>query len=118
MPLQLSRSNKGWHTQWFYVKNDVAAPLLEFTGCLVEEVPQVWVWGAPDKEKKKLHDHLKAITLLKDRGLHGIGVIRAYHTRRVAPLMARALPLYKMTPDVSRQSLVTCPLSSPWKKLY
>jgi hypothetical protein len=73
----------------------------------------VWVWGGPDKEKTKIPDHLKDIMLLKDYGLHGIGVIRAYHTRRVAPLMARALPLYKMTPDTSGQSLVTCPLSSP-----
>jgi hypothetical protein len=55
--------------------------------------------GSPNKEKRKLVDHLKAIRLLKDRGLHGTGVIRAYHTRRVVPLMARALSLYEMTPN-------------------
>jgi hypothetical protein len=41
-------------------------------------------------EKRRLGDLLKAIALLKRHGLHAIGVIRAYHARRVAPLMARA----------------------------
>jgi hypothetical protein len=39
MALQLSRSKKGWHTQWFYLKNDAIAPLSKFTSCLVEEAP-------------------------------------------------------------------------------
>ena len=37
--MHLSTSNKGWHSHWFYVKNDVAAPLPEFIGHLIEEVP-------------------------------------------------------------------------------
>ena len=39
MPCQLSRSNKGWHAQWFYVKNAAAAPLPDFTERLIEEAP-------------------------------------------------------------------------------
>jgi len=39
MPCQLSRSNKGWHSHWFYLKNDPTAPLLVFSRRLVEEVP-------------------------------------------------------------------------------
>ena len=42
MPCQLSRSNKGWHVQWFYLKNDPANPLTDFTGCLMEEAPLTW----------------------------------------------------------------------------
>ena len=42
MPCQLSRSNKGWHLHWFYLKNDSAAPLQVFSGRLVEEVPPSW----------------------------------------------------------------------------
>ena len=38
-PMRLSSSNKGWHSHWFYVRNDAAAPMLEFTGCLIAEVP-------------------------------------------------------------------------------
>ena len=33
--------------------------------------------------------------------MKGLGVIRAYHTRRVAPLMMRVLPLYAMVPEAS-----------------
>ena len=33
----LSTSNKGWHSHWFYLKNDAAAPLPKFTRCLIEE---------------------------------------------------------------------------------
>ena len=98
MTYPLSRSNKGWHVLWFYMKNDPAAPLSDFTGRLIEEVPPVWGWGPPEKEKKRMRDILDAIVFLKNHGLHGANVIGAYHVRRVVPLMARALPLYEMTP--------------------
>ena len=51
----LSTSNKGWHSQWFYLKIDAVAPLSEFTGCLIEEAPESWrKWGILDKDKKKI----------------------------------------------------------------
>ena len=50
-----SMSNKGWHLQWFYLKNDVAAPLPEFTRHLIEEAPESWrKWGITEKDKKKI----------------------------------------------------------------
>ena len=100
MPCQLSRSNKRWHSHWFYLKDDPAAPLPVFSEHMVEEVPSSWPWGAPIKEKKRMYDLLEAIAFLKTHGLHGDGVIGGYHARRVAPLMARVLPLYGMTPSV------------------
>ena len=57
------------------------------------------VGGPPEKEKRRLLDLLDAIAFLKDHGLRGVGVIRVYHARRVAPLMACVLPLYRMAPD-------------------
>ena len=39
-PMRLSTSNKGWHSHWIYVKNYAAAPLLAFTGRLIEEVSE------------------------------------------------------------------------------
>ena len=33
--------------------------------------------------------------------MKGSGIISAYHTQRVAPLMSRALPLYLMVPKAS-----------------
>ena len=98
----MSTSNKGWHSHWFYLKNDAAALLPEFTGRLVEEVLDSWrKWGVLEKDKKKIRNHLIAIQILKERGLKGSGIIRAYHTRRVAPLMRHALPLYGMAPEAS-----------------
>ena len=75
MPCQLSRSKKGWHLHWFYQKNDPAAPLLVFSGRLIEEVPPLWPWGPPIKEKKRMRDLLEAITFLKTHGLYGASII-------------------------------------------
>jgi hypothetical protein len=85
MSLLLMKSNKGCHKLWFYLKNDAAAPLP--------------VWGPVNKEKKRMHDHLKAIVILKDRGLRGTGVIGTYHMRRVVPLMVHALLMHRITLD-------------------
>ena len=54
--------------------------------------------GVPDKDKKKIQDHLTAIQILKERGMKGSGIIGTYHTWRVAPLMSHTLPLYLMAP--------------------
>ena len=100
--MRLSTSNKGWHSQWFYLKNDATASLPEFTGHLIEEVLESWrKWGVLEKDKKKIRDHITAIHILKENGLKGSGVIGAYHTRRVAPLMTHALLLYAMAPEAS-----------------
>ena len=83
--MHLSMSNKGWHSQWFYLKNAVAAPLSEFTERLIEEALESWSkWGVLEKDKKKIWDHITAIHILKECGLKGSGVIGAYHTRRGA----------------------------------
>ena len=98
----LLTSNKGWHSQWFYLKNDAIALLSEFIGRLIEEALEQWrKWGIPKKDKKKIRDHITAIHILKESGLKGSGVIRAYHARRVAPLTMHVLPLYVMVPKAS-----------------
>jgi len=99
MPCQLSISNKGWHSHWFYLKDDPTAPLPIFFECLIKEAPPSWPWRPPVKEMKRMHDLLEAIAFSKTHGLHGAGIIGGYHVRRVAPLMARVLPLYGMTPS-------------------
>jgi hypothetical protein len=35
----------------------------------------VWGWGPPEKEKKRLCDHLVTIVILKNHGLRGVSVI-------------------------------------------
>ena len=57
----LSTSNKGWHSLCFYVKDDVATPLVAFSGRIIEEVLGSWKWGVLDKDKKRIKDHLAAL---------------------------------------------------------
>ena len=59
--MRLSTSNKGWHSHWFYVKDDIAAPVPVFSGRIIEEVPGSWKWGVPDKDKKRIKDHLATL---------------------------------------------------------
>jgi hypothetical protein len=66
---------------------------------LIEEVPPEWGYGPVKKEKRRLRELIDVIALLRSGGVHGAGVIGAYHVRGVAPLMACTLPLYEMTPD-------------------
>jgi hypothetical protein len=53
-----------------------------------------------DKEKKRLALLVGAIAYLKGYSIYDASVIEAYHSRRVAPPMVRALPLYGMAPSV------------------
>ena len=39
--MRLSTSNKGWHSHWFYVKDNIAAPLPAFSRRVIEEVPKL-----------------------------------------------------------------------------
>ena len=69
------------------------------------------------KEKKHITDLLAALHALKERGVKGSGIIGAYHTRRVAPLMARALPLYRMMPRMSFEGMVLVDEALPPSKV-
>ena len=46
-------SNRGWHEEWFYIKNPVEAPFLAFTGGRPERRDS-WSWGPSRREKKKV----------------------------------------------------------------
>jgi hypothetical protein len=46
MSLPLTVSNKGWHKQWFYLKNDPTAPLPIFSDSFIESVWKAWVWAS------------------------------------------------------------------------
>ena len=40
--MRLATSNKGWHSQWVYIRDDVSATLPRYTGRLIEEAPGSW----------------------------------------------------------------------------
>ena len=115
--MRLSTSNKGWHSQWFYIKNDAAAPLPAFTEHCILEAPGSWGWGIPGKGKKQLNGLLAAIRTLKQRGVKGSAIIGAYHVRTVAPLMAHALPLYQMVLEASFEGTVLVDEALPYSEV-
>jgi hypothetical protein len=96
MAITTTKSNKGWHSRWFYIKN-YDAPLPLFTSRTTLAAPPLWSWG-PVEKKKRLAPLLGAIAYLKGPSLCDTGVIGVYHSRRVAPLMVCMLPLYEMVP--------------------
>ncbi|KAG2640538.1 hypothetical protein PVAP13_2KG109380 [Panicum virgatum] len=70
MAISMTKSNKGWHVQWFYVKNDDTPPPPSpiFSKRTIEETPPGWGWGPIEREKKRLSD-LLAATLEEPRPL-------------------------------------------------
>jgi hypothetical protein len=42
MAITTMKSNKGWHSWWFYIKNHDAAPVPLFIGCMIVAAPPVW----------------------------------------------------------------------------
>jgi len=115
--MRLATSNKGWHSQWFYVRDDVSATLPKYTGRLIVDAPASWGWGVQTKDKKHISDLLSALHALKGRGVKGSGIIGAYHARRVAPLMARVLPLHRMTPGMSFEGTVLVDEALPYSEV-
>jgi len=73
---------------------------------LIKEAPKSWTWGVQLKDKKHLADLLAGLQALKEWGVKGAGIIGAYHARRVALLMARTLPLYRMMLGMSFEGTV------------
>ena len=49
--------------------------------------------------------------------MKGAGIIGTYHVRRVAPLMACALPLYQMVPEVSFEGTVLVDEALPYSEV-
>jgi hypothetical protein len=101
MPLKPVSSNKGWHSQWFYLKDYPDGPFPAYTDRGIFKAPVEWKADVLPCDEDKIANHLLAIRILKEHGLKGAGVIGAYHTRGVAPLMRCALPLSLMAPDTS-----------------
>jgi hypothetical protein len=123
--LRLCSSNKGWHDQWFYRRNHgalsaVGHGLPAFLPKAPSEAPQSWVRGVPKKGEKRTVGAIATMAILRGRGVTLAGVIGDNLRQGVAPLMARRLPLFKMTAEApSNGSRLSAPLPSdaeiaPW----
>jgi hypothetical protein len=83
----------------------------------MEEAPKQWGWGVPYKDKKEIDDQRTTIVFLKESGLKGSCVISTYHAMRVAPLMARTLPMYQMAPGTSLEGTMLAKGALPNAKI-
>ena len=72
-------SNRGWHGEWFYIRNSVVAPFLAFTGGRPEKQDS-WMWGCAKKEKHKVGVIEEELRKLMKHGLDGV---RLFHTYTV-----------------------------------
>jgi uncharacterized membrane-anchored protein len=63
---------------------------------VIEAILESWGWGISKKDLKRITDHLLAIKILREASVKGSSIIGAYHARRVAPLMARVLPMHRV----------------------
>ena len=46
-------SSRGWHGEWFYIRNPAEAPFPPFTGRRPEKLDS-WSWGPASWQKKKV----------------------------------------------------------------
>jgi hypothetical protein len=91
--LLLKSSNRGWHSEWFYIKND-SASLHKFTRQAL--VPgDHWGWGPDKLEKKKVELILCEVQELKRSLVTGPGLCWTFFSLRIQPPKARAHPIWE-----------------------
>jgi hypothetical protein len=95
---KMTDSNKGWHSEWFYVANP-PLPLPKYSGHFARKIDE-WEWATGKEEKKAWNRQmLPLLKELKVAGLTGVKVLWTFFERRVQPLKAREHPLYRYTGD-------------------
>ena len=92
-------SNRGWQSGWFYLRND-GGLLPPYTGKMVTEALQKWVWGAPAEEQKRLGPLLAGLQKLRGAEVTAAMVAIAFHKRSLLPLAQRRVFMFEMTRDV------------------
>jgi len=81
-------SNRGWHGEWFYIRNLAEAPFLAFTG-ETSEKQESWSWGCARKERKKVDVIKEELRKLVRHGFDGVQVFHTLYRHRVVPLVER-----------------------------
>ena len=111
-------SNRGWHGEWFYIRNSAAVPFLAFTGGRPEKQDS-WSWVCAHKEKKKVEVIKEELRKIIRHGLHGVRVFHTLYRRRVAPLAERTRPMwmYSGPSDLDHASPEELPDDEVWSRL-
>ena len=102
--LPLATSNKGWHHEWFMIRN-FEPPLPAFTGA-APAPSDAWKWGPAVDERKKLEVVLVQVAALVREGLTGEAVLRTFYARRIQPLRSRVHGMWRYAgpSDSTRES--------------
>ena len=73
-------SNRGWHGEWFYIRNPEATPFPAFTGRRTEE-RESWSWGCSRKERHKVEAIEEELRKLVRCSLDGVRVFYTLYHR-------------------------------------
>ena len=103
-------SNRGWHGEWFYIRNPAGASFPAFTG----ERPvkqKSWSWGCAHTDRHKVEAIEEELWKLVRGGLDGVQVFHTLYRRQVASLAERTHPMwtYGGWSDPDRASLEELP---------
>ena len=111
-------SNRGWHGEWFYIRNPAEVSFPAFTGGRPEKQDS-WSWGCARRDKKKVEIIEEELRKLMRRGLDGVRVFHTLYRRWVAPLAERMQPMWKYNglSDLDRASLKELPDDEVWSHL-
>ena len=86
-------SNRGWHGEWFYIRNLAEAPFPAFTGGRPEK-QKSWSWGCARTERQKVEAIEEELWKLVRSGLDGVWVFHTLFHRWVALLTERTRPMW------------------------
>nr|CAE75989.1 B1160F02.20 [Oryza sativa Japonica Group] len=81
-------SNKGWHTNWFYVQNP--EPALPGYSCLLPVYRDTWNSLPMGEEAAQALDLLDCMLKLKEQSLQGEQITRHFIKTRLAPIKERS----------------------------
>ena len=81
-------SNRGWHGEWFYIRNPAKAPFPAFTGGRPVK-QKSWLWGCARTERHKVEVIEEELRKLIRLGLDGVRVFHTLFRHWVAPLAKR-----------------------------
>ena len=79
--LPLASSNKGWHREWFLLRN-LSPESPAFTGATPKS-QECWGWGLVEKEKCKVAPILEQIAALKTEVLMDEAILHTFFARRI-----------------------------------
>ena len=88
----LCDSNRGWHGEWFYIRNPVEAPFPAFTGGRPVKQKSWSCFARTERHKAEAIE--EELRKLIRHGLNGVRVFHTYYRRRVAPLAERTHPMW------------------------